>query len=523
MNFKKMTFLCMQRLTNFPYIEEDFDALTNYELLCKVVEYLNKVIANENNQNDAIKELAEAFTNLKNYVDSYFDNLDVQEEVNNKIDEMVENGTFQNLIDEYTNIVTTFSKIGFLHGEENASYNTTILTSLLNRDYLPTIYVDGTYYINNSSEIILDKSLRLIGNNGILIFTNTEPLFKLDTNSEVYLENITFNETSGEFYLFNANNQYTKKLNNIIINNCTFNNVSILRADLLEEYSTSILSYGFDKIIIENSTFNDNKLIPVILQNVPCELTLTNNKVKNMYTRFCVFGITNDNENGDSFRKVMNLKCNFNTMKNDDDFYSNVSSQYHTFIFTKCGDIECIGNNIENIAIDEEYFTNNEPVETFGMYLLCNNLKFSDNTFKNIYNFSYLNSQNNTKIEVMSLFPNIKGYSGGIKELNNNTFILEETWLTEKATHFNKTIESLKSIPVILLFNNDMNVKISNNIVNSYFGYWSYKSYSYSFKNFIMEDNIYNIKNHTAHVNSDICAAKESDNIIIKNNKFNIT
>ena len=113
MNFKKMTFLCMQRLTNFPYIEEDFDALTNYELLCKVVEYLNKVIANENNQNDAIKELAEAFTNLKNYVDSYFDNLDVQEEVNNKIDEMVENGTFQNLIDEYTNIVTTFSKIGF--------------------------------------------------------------------------------------------------------------------------------------------------------------------------------------------------------------------------------------------------------------------------------------------------------------------------------------------------------------------------------------------------------------------------
>ena len=100
MNFKKMTFLCMQRLTNFPYIEADFDALTNYELLCKVVEYLNKVIANENAQNDAINELAEAFTNLKNYVDNYFDNLDVQDEINNKLDSLVEDGTISEIINQ---------------------------------------------------------------------------------------------------------------------------------------------------------------------------------------------------------------------------------------------------------------------------------------------------------------------------------------------------------------------------------------------------------------------------------------
>ena len=28
-------------LQNFPFIEEDFDSLTTYELICKVVEYLN--------------------------------------------------------------------------------------------------------------------------------------------------------------------------------------------------------------------------------------------------------------------------------------------------------------------------------------------------------------------------------------------------------------------------------------------------------------------------------------------------
>ena len=31
--------LCV--LQNFPFIEADFDARTNYQLLCKVVEYLN--------------------------------------------------------------------------------------------------------------------------------------------------------------------------------------------------------------------------------------------------------------------------------------------------------------------------------------------------------------------------------------------------------------------------------------------------------------------------------------------------
>ena len=111
--FKHMTFLCMQRLTNFPYIEEDFDALTNYELLCKVVEYLNKVIENENNQNDAINELAEAFNNLKSYVEEYFDNLDVQEEINNKLDEMAESGQLTDIIAQYLGLagMITFNTV----------------------------------------------------------------------------------------------------------------------------------------------------------------------------------------------------------------------------------------------------------------------------------------------------------------------------------------------------------------------------------------------------------------------------
>ena len=40
-------------------------------------------------------------TQLQNYVDNYFNNLDVQQEINNKLDEMTENGTLTLLIKKY--------------------------------------------------------------------------------------------------------------------------------------------------------------------------------------------------------------------------------------------------------------------------------------------------------------------------------------------------------------------------------------------------------------------------------------
>lgn len=76
-------------LQNFPFIEEDFDAITNYELLCKIVEYLNLNIEKTN----ALGEQVEALTN-------WFNNLDVQDEINNKLDVMAEDGTLAEIINE---------------------------------------------------------------------------------------------------------------------------------------------------------------------------------------------------------------------------------------------------------------------------------------------------------------------------------------------------------------------------------------------------------------------------------------
>lgn len=74
------------------------DSLSYYELLCKVVNYLNDVIQNVDTLNDDMTALYGAYDQLQEYVNNYFDNLDVQQEINNKLDDLVDNGTMSDLL-----------------------------------------------------------------------------------------------------------------------------------------------------------------------------------------------------------------------------------------------------------------------------------------------------------------------------------------------------------------------------------------------------------------------------------------
>ena len=85
------------------------DSMTYYECLAWLVNFIqNTVIPTVNNNAEAVEELQTAFVTLKNFVDNYFDNLDVQEEINNKLDAMAEAGTLQDIIYDYLNSVAMF-------------------------------------------------------------------------------------------------------------------------------------------------------------------------------------------------------------------------------------------------------------------------------------------------------------------------------------------------------------------------------------------------------------------------------
>lgn len=75
------------------------DSLSYYELLCKVVNYLNHAIEDLSNVEENTDKLAEAYTKLQNYVNEYFDKLDVEAELRNVLDAMAEDGTLDTLLD----------------------------------------------------------------------------------------------------------------------------------------------------------------------------------------------------------------------------------------------------------------------------------------------------------------------------------------------------------------------------------------------------------------------------------------
>lgn len=120
-NIKKLPLFVRCVIQNFPFIEEDFDAVTNYQLISKVVEFLNKVIASQNEVIGVANDLQVAFQQLHDYVENYFDNLDVQEEINNKLDEMVENGTLQEIITTYiqSNVAWVFDNVADMQEATN--------------------------------------------------------------------------------------------------------------------------------------------------------------------------------------------------------------------------------------------------------------------------------------------------------------------------------------------------------------------------------------------------------------------
>ena len=74
------------------------DSLSYYELLCKVVDYLNKTMEDVETLHGDVNNLHTAYTELENYVNNYFASLDVQAEINNKLDSMVEDGSLSALL-----------------------------------------------------------------------------------------------------------------------------------------------------------------------------------------------------------------------------------------------------------------------------------------------------------------------------------------------------------------------------------------------------------------------------------------
>ena len=74
------------------------NSLSYYEALCALWKYIQDMTDVVNNNATLEEEFIEKVKELETYVNTYFDNLDVQEEINNKLDTMVTDGTLYSII-----------------------------------------------------------------------------------------------------------------------------------------------------------------------------------------------------------------------------------------------------------------------------------------------------------------------------------------------------------------------------------------------------------------------------------------
>ena len=202
-------------LENFPFIEADFDALTEWQLFCKLGKEINKIIDSQNLVGSEMEKFSQAFIELKNYVDNYFKNLDVQDEINNKLNKMAEDGTLANIINQQL--------LGSINNQINENY-----TELNKKISQNTSNINGL----NSQNIALENKVNSLASGspaGVYDTLNAlkqanpdhSKIYVVKADNNWYYYNTASNDwTSGGVYNGTVGNYAVKyiNLNNTIIN-----------------------------------------------------------------------------------------------------------------------------------------------------------------------------------------------------------------------------------------------------------------------------------------------------------------
>ena len=284
-------------------------SLTYEEQIIAIGHYLEEtVIPALNNNAEAVAELQSLFVQLKDYVENYFDNLDVQNEINVKLDEMAESGQLTDIIAQYLNLagVLAFNTVndmknannlvngsicltlGFrnINDKGNAKYKIRNVTTSDNVNEMNIIRINEQLV----AELIIDEPLNVkqLGAYGDNIHDDT-----LYIRKAVELSNNIF-VPSGHYILTDYITLFNKKFTGASKNRTTFiGKITDPSKPLFYiggETTLSTINLGYDEEYLTNTGDNRNHC-GIITYDKDTNLALQYGKVENVQIANCNIGI----------------------------------------------------------------------------------------------------------------------------------------------------------------------------------------------------------------------------------------
>ena len=164
--YKPLHYLNIRYLTNFPYIEATFDALTDYELISKIGGEVNNVVYNQKIIDENNKEIVKQINDLKDYVDEYLVDIDeVKADIENLKTAVVTNANNINALKSYTdNLVNNNYNIIKTYVDNAVS---DINTRIDNIEIGAIEVYDPTTGVLSPLQIVINNLYQAGNNNGI--------------------------------------------------------------------------------------------------------------------------------------------------------------------------------------------------------------------------------------------------------------------------------------------------------------------------------------------------------------------
>ena len=301
-------------------------ALTYEEQLLWLCDFLeNTIIPTVNHNGLVVTELQELYIELKNYVDNYFTSLDIQNEINNKLDEMAEDGTLANIIAQYIKLQSLLC-----YNTINDMKNS---TNLIEGNFAKTF---GFYTLNDEGGALYH--IRKITNTDVV---NNINLFALTNDNTLVAELIIENNMNVK--------QFGAKGNGTDDDTLSFQiSCSLIKELIIPETSNYYL-------ITDNINLSSNQIIKGFGEN--SKLLMPNNLENSIFNIQNVENIIIDNV------KLCNESCQYG---------ENPDLAKNRIIYTE---------NVDNLTIKNCFFEN---AFSRGIIIFkTKNFKYINNKFKN--------------------------------------------------------------------------------------------------------------------------------------------